>query len=55
MARLHFPASRLAKNKKDSAAAAANSQGSNSNPNAEQQQQPDFLASIPNLRQNGGT
>ncbi|MCI18685.1 DNA glycosylase, partial [Trifolium medium] len=53
-ARLHFPASKLAKTKektkKDSTA--ANSQGLNSKQNADQ---PEFLASIPNLRQNGGS
>ncbi|XP_050910450.1 transcriptional activator DEMETER isoform X2 [Lathyrus oleraceus] len=53
-ARLHFPASKLAKNKEQAKkdAKAANSQGLNLKSNTEQ---PELLASIPNLQQNGGS
>ncbi|CAK8531815.1 unnamed protein product [Lathyrus sativus] len=53
-ARLHFPASKLAKNKEQAKkdAKVANSEGLNLKSNTEQ---PECLASIPNLQQNGGS
>ncbi|XP_061340229.1 protein ROS1A-like [Gastrolobium bilobum] len=54
MARLHFPASRLAKNNKvktQKKSKSANSQGLDLKPNPEE---PELLSSIPNLQERGG-